>query len=73
MLVVKDKTKAHNFIASNCRLKACLTLMWKVLTGMTTEEVKRFLDENNLLPEKQKGPISGQKEPAIYMYSSLVK
>ena len=42
-------------IPSNYRPMTCLPLMWKLLTGMISEEIYGYLDERNLLPGEQKG------------------
>ena len=39
----------------NYRPITCLPLMYKLLTGMISEDVYGFLDKNDLLPDKQKG------------------
>ena len=51
-LIKKDKAKGN--IASNYRPITCLTLVWKLLTGILTDEIYDYL-EKMLLPEKQKG------------------
>ena len=51
-LIQKDKAKGN--IASNYRPITCLTLVWKLLTGILTDEIYDYLEEM-LLPEKQKG------------------
>ena len=40
--------------ASNYRPITCLSLVWKLLTGVIVEEVYGFLDTNLLLPQEQK-------------------
>ena len=52
-LIQKDKEKGK--AASNYRPITCLPLVWKLLTGVIAEEFYRFLDENLLLPQEQKG------------------
>ena len=49
----KDKEKGK--AASKYRPITCLPLVWKVLTGVTAEEIYGFLNTNLLLPQKQKG------------------
>ena len=53
VLIMKDKAKGN--IASNYRPITCLPLMWKMLTPIIAEEMYNFLDNNDLLPEGQKG------------------
>ena len=53
LLILKDVTKGN--IPSNYRPITCLPLMWKLLTGMISEEIYAFLRDRNLLPEEQKG------------------
>ena len=33
----------------------CLPLMWKFITGIVADEIYNLLEENDLLPEEQKG------------------
>ena len=49
----KDKEKGKP--ASNYRPITCLPLVWKLLTGVTAEEIYGFLDTNLLLLQEQKG------------------
>ena len=53
VLIMKDVTKGN--IASNYRPITCLPLVWKLLTGIMTEEMYGFLSDNEVLPEEQKG------------------
>ena len=52
MLVLKDKEKG---IIASFRPITCLPLMWKLFTGIMGDELYKHLEENNLLPDEQKG------------------
>ena len=52
-LIQKDKTKGT--IASNYRPITCLSMVWKLLTELISEELYTFLDTKIGLPEEQKG------------------
>ena len=49
---MKDKTKGKE--VTNYRPIACLSLIWKLLTYIISEEIYNHLDSNNLLPEEQR-------------------
>ncbi|XP_047475423.1 uncharacterized protein LOC125029527 [Penaeus chinensis] len=53
VLLLKDKSKGNEI--SNYRPITCLPLMWKLLTGIVADDVYDHLNENDLLPEEQKG------------------
>ena len=40
---------------TNFRPITCLPVVWKLLTGIITEEVYQHLERRRLLPEEQKG------------------
>ena len=50
---VKDRSKRN--AASNFRPISCLPLMWKLLTGMLSEQLYEHVDINDMLPSEQKG------------------
>ena len=52
-LLLKDKTKENK--VSNYSPKTCLPLIWKLLTGIAADEIYNHLEENDILPEVQKG------------------
>ena len=52
ILIQKDKENGK--AASNYRPIICLSLIWKLLTGVIAEKVYGFLDTNLLLPQEQK-------------------
>ena len=52
-LLQKDKSKGN--AKSNYRPITYLPLMWKLLTGVTQDQIYAHLDHEKLLPEKQKG------------------
>ena len=53
VLLLKDKNKGNE--VSNYRPITCLPHMWKLITGIATDEIYNHLEENDLLPEEQKG------------------
>ena len=53
MLCQKDPVKG-NYV-ENFRPITCLPLMWKLLTGIISEDMYCFMENENLLPEEQKG------------------
>ena len=52
-LIQKDKSKKN--VASNYHSISCLTLTWKLLTGITVDEIYGFLENEGILLKKQKG------------------
>ena len=57
VLIMKDVAKGN--VASNYRPITCLPLVWKLLTGIISDEMYSFLEESLLLPEEQKGCRKG--------------
>ena len=53
VLCHKDRTKGNT--VNNYRPISCLPLIWKLLTGIISEHLYRFLEEEKILPEEQKG------------------
>ena len=53
VLIQKDPTKGNQ--ASNYRPITCLPLMWKLLTGILSDQMYDYLMGKGLLPEEQKG------------------
>ena len=53
VLCQKDAAKGNS--VENFRPIACLPLMWKLLTGITSEDLYCFMENKNLFPEEQKG------------------
>ena len=53
LLMRKDRTKGNTF--GNYRPIACLNLLWKLLTGAITYKLYEHLENQDLLPEEQKG------------------
>ena len=58
-LLQKDKSKDK--VASSYRPITCLPLMWKLLTGVIADQIYAHLDQEKLLPEKQKGCSKGSR------------
>ena len=52
-LIQKDQEKGN--IPSNYRPITCLPVIWKLLTGIISEELYVYLEETNSLPKEQKG------------------
>ena len=52
-MLLKDKSKGN--VASNYIPITCLPLMWKLLTGVITDQIYAHLDQEKLSPEEQKG------------------
>ena len=57
VLIPKDPEK--EWVIGNYRPIACLSLMWKLLTGIFAEKIYDHLKNNNLLPDEQKGCRKG--------------
>ena len=53
VLCLKDPEKGS--AVDNYRPISCLPLMWKLLTGILTNEMYEFIEKNNIFPEEQKG------------------
>ena len=53
VLCQKDSTKGS--AVENYRPISCLPLMWKLLTGIISEHLYSFSEEEKILPEEQKG------------------
>ena len=53
--VLIQKGKSEGTAASNYRPITCLPLAWKLLTGIFSDEIYRYLEGQELLPEEQKG------------------
>ena len=53
VLCQKDPVKGN--AVENFRPITCLLLMWKLLTGIISEDRYCFVENENLLPEEQKG------------------
>ena len=72
-LIQKDKSKGN--AASNYRPITCLPLMWKLLTGVIADQIYSHLDQEKLLPEKQKGCRKGSRgtNALLYIDRSVIK
>ena len=53
LFIQKDPTKGN--AVGDYRLIACLDLLWKLLTGIITDELYEHPENQELLPEEQKG------------------
>ena len=53
VLIMKDKEMGTD--VTNYRPITCLPLMWKVLTGIISNAMHEYLDNENLMPEEQEG------------------
>ena len=72
-LLQKDKSKGN--VASNYSPITCLLLMWKLLTGVITDQIYVHLDQEKLLPEVQKGcrKCSGGTNDLLYIDRAVIK
>ena len=72
-LLQKDKSKGN--VASNYRPITCLPLMWKLLAGVIADQIYAHLDQEKLLPEKQKGCRKGSRgtNDLLYIVRAVVK
>ena len=52
MLILKDPTKGN--AVGNYRPIACLNLLWKPLTGIITDKLYEYIENQDLLPIEQK-------------------
>ena len=50
-----QKDKAKGAAVTNYRPITCLPLMWKLLTGIISEDLYTFLERTNTIPHEQKG------------------
>ena len=50
-----QKDKAKGAAVTNYRPITCLPLMWKLLTGIISEDLYNFLETTNTIPHEQKG------------------
>ena len=53
VLLLIDKSKRNE--VSNYRPITCLPNTWKLITDIVADEIYNHLEENDLLPEEQKG------------------
>ena len=65
-LLQKDKSKGN--VESNYRPITCLSLMWKLLTGVIADQTYAHLDQEKMLPEEQKGCRTGSRGTNDLLY-----
>ena len=72
-MIQKDKSKGN--VANNYRPITCLSLMWKLLTGVIAHQIYAHLDQEKLLPEKQKGYRKGfrRTNDLLYIDRAVIK
>ena len=72
-LLLKDKNKEN--VASNYRSITCLSLMWTLLTGLIADQIYAHLDQDQLLPEEQKGCRKGSRgnNNLLYIDRAVIK
>ena len=66
VLIMKDREKGND--VTNFRPITCLPLMWKIFTGILSDELYDHLESKRLLPEEQKGcqrKSKGKKDKVI--------
>ena len=59
--VLSQKEPRKGNTADNYRPITCLSLMWKLLTGVIAEEMYNYLECGKILPEEQKGCKRGSR------------
>ena len=72
-MIQKDKSKGN--VASNYRPITCLPLTWKLLAGVIAHQIYAHLNQENLLPEKQKGYRKGSRgiNDLLYIDRKVIK
>ena len=72
-MLQKDKSKGN--VASNYRPITCLSLMWKLLKGVMTDQIYSHLYQEKLLPEEQKRCRKGSTETndLLYIDKAVIK
>ena len=72
-MLQKDRGKGN--VASNYRTITCLSLMWKLLTGVIADQIYKHFDQEKLLPEEQKGCRKGSKgtNDLLYIDRAVIK
>ena len=72
-LLQKDKSKGN--VASNYRPKTCVPLMWKLLTGVISDQIYASLDQEKSLPEEQKEcrKDSRGSNDLLYIHRAVIK
>ena len=65
-LLQKDKSEGN--LTRNYRPIICLPLMWKLFTGVIADQIYVHLDQENLLPEEQKGFRKGSRGTNDLLY-----
>ena len=63
VLCQMDVAKGNYF--ENFRPIACLLLMWQLLTGIVSENIYFFMENDDLFPEEQKGCRRRSRERRI--------
>ena len=66
VLIQKDRSKGRD--ASNYQPMTCLPLCWKLLTGLLSDEIYLFLEENQFLPGEQKGCRRKSRGAGVQLY-----
>ena len=72
-LCQKDPAKGNS--VENFRLITCLQFMWKLFTGIISEDMYCFMKNENLLPEEQKGcrrKSRGTKDQSVRQYLKIL-
>ena len=67
LLLQKDKSKGN--VLNNYRPITCLPLMWKLLTGVSADQIYAHLDQEKFLPEEQKGCRKGSRGTNNLLYT----
>ena len=72
-MLQKDNSKGN--VASNYRPISCLSLMWKLLTGVIAEQIYAHLDQEKLLLEEQNRCRKGSRgtNDLLYIDRTVIK
>ena len=72
-LLHKDKSKGN--VTSNYRPITSLPIMWKLLASVIADQIYAHLDQENLLPEEQKGCRKGSTgtNDLLYIDRAVIK
>ena len=70
-----EKDKSKGYVASNYSPITCLPLVWKLLAGVIADQIYVRLDQENLLPEEQKGCRKGSRgtNDLLYIDRAVIK
>ena len=72
-MLQKNKSKGND--GNNYRHVTCLSLMWKLLTGVIADQIYAHLDQEKVLPEEQKRCRKGSRgtNDLFYIDRAVIK